>query len=351
MMMRRSAIAALAMGALLPALAVAQTPSQLGGVGRGRVANSPAAEIPGVTCSGKSLDIGLNPGGGFGVGSGLVGVGFRFPNSLGDKAESLAYAFWGEGWKLSYKERMKDGTVVDTTAFWQPEFGYPPPARSNFEPVSAGLVRDDDQACVYSAVVRTKDHKVYLAFNFDFQKEFPSVVLTTTVASVGWAKLFDVIYARAVDYDVHQNTLNDWSSNDSAAFATGNSVTGDTPLVTLSVAGFVEDQVDGLTDCSRGHGGWKDVLGSGYHRESSAKCDTGPRILLVDEDTFDGFADPDYDQRGPGNSVVKNRVPHTSDGFASIHYLLGELQPGRPKSVVTVYSGALTAPTGGPSGD
>jgi len=319
---------------LAPALAIAQTSPQEAGGGRGRVLNAPAAAIPGVTCSGTTLDIGLNPGGGFGVGTG-IGTGFRFPNSLGAQAESLAFAFWGEGWKLSYKQRMKDGTVVDTTAFWQPEFGFPPPATSNFEPVSAALLRDDDQACVYKAVVRTKDHKVYLTFNFDFQKEFPSVVLTTTVASVSWAKLFDVVYARSVDYDVHGNIFNDWSSSDSAAFASGDGVT-------LSVAGFVDEQVDGLTDCIHGRGGWKD--GFGFHPGVS-KCDTAPRILAVDEDTFNlfGSGNPDYDERGVGDSIVKNRVPFTFDGFATVHYLLGELQPGKPKSVVTVYSGACTS--------
>jgi hypothetical protein len=338
MQMMKHAIAALAV-TLVPALAMAQTSPQESGGGRGRVLNAPAAAIPGVVCTGKSLDIGLNPGGGFGVGTN-VGTGFRFPNSLGAQAESLAYAFWGEGWKLSYKQRMKDGTVVDTTAFWQPEFGYPPPPTSNFEPVSAALLRDDDQACVYKAVVRTKDRKVYLTFNFDFQKEFPSVVLTTTVASTSWARLFDVVYARAVDYDVHQNTSNDWSSNDSAAFATGDSVT-------LSVAGFVDEQIDGLTDCIRGRGGWKDGLG--FHHDSF-KCDTAPRVFLVDEDTFEfPGGSPDYDKRGAGDSIVKNRVPQNFDGFATIHYLLGELQPGRPKSVVTVYSGAFTG-TGGTGG-
>jgi hypothetical protein len=338
-MMTKNAIAALAV-TLLPALAMAQTSPQQGRAGRGMVTNVPSAEIPGVTCSGKTLDIGLNPGGGFGVGTG-IGTGFRFPNNLGEQAESLAFAFWGEGWKISYKQHMKGGGVVDTTAFWQPDVGFPPPATSNFEPVSAALLRDDDQACVYKAVVRTSDHKVYLTFNFEFQKEFPSVVLTTTVSSGFGAHLFDVVYARAVDYDVHNNVFNDWTSNDSAAFASGDGVT-------LSVAGFVDEQVDGLTDCSRGRGGWKDTLG--FHPPSSSKCDTAPRILLVDEDTFDVFPNPDYDKRGPGDSIVKNRVPANFDGFASIHYLLGELQPGKPKSVVTVYSGAFNGTGGGGGG-
>ena len=261
-------------------------------------------------------------------------TGFRFPNSLGAAAESLAYVFWGDGWKLSYKMKLKEGGVVDKTAFWQPEFGYPPPPASGFEPVSAALVRDDDQACVYRAVVRTTDRRLYLTFTFDFQKAFPSVVLTTKVASSSSARLFDVIYGRAVDFDVHAAILNSWTSNDSAAFATNDTAT---PPVTLSVAGFV----DGNTDCHDDH--WRWAEGSTFGPRSS-KCDDAAQILLVDEDTYeiDGAADPDYDRRGPGESIVKDRVPRTFDGFATIHDMLGELGPGRSKSVTTVYSGAFS---------
>jgi len=317
---------------LLPALASAQarSPQDDGG---GAVRNVPAAAIPGVVCSGATLDIGLNPGGSFGVGTG-TGTGFRFPNSLGAAAESLAYLFWGDGWKLSYKEKMKDGSVVDKTAFWQPNFGYPPPASSNFAPVSAALVRDDDQACVYRAVVRTTDRRLSLTFTFDFQKAFPSVVLTTKVTNASPAKLYDLIYGRAVDFDVHANITNSWTSNDSAAFATNDTAT---PPVTLSVAGFV----DGNTDCHDGHWAWGETSTFGPR---SSKCDDAAQVLLVDEDTYeiDGAAIPDYDKRGPGESIVKNRVPHAFDGFATIHYLLGELGPGRSKSVTTVYSGAFS---------
>lgn len=325
---------------LVPALAVAQptSPQEKGG-GRGRsgVMALGSSEIPGVICSGKTLDIGLNQGGGFGVGSvSGVGTGFRFPNSLGDDAESLAIWFWGEGWKLSYKERMRDGSVVDKTAYWQPSIGYPPPASSNFEPVSAKLLRDDEQACVYKVMVRTKDRKIYLTFDFDFQKAFPSVVLTTTVASASWSHLFDVIYARAVDYDIHTNTNNFWSSNDTAAFACGNN--GTTPSVTLSVAGMVDPAASSPSHVCR-HG---KALGTCDYRECA---DTAPRVFYVDEDTFDylgGGYDVDYDERGPGDSVIKNRVPYAFDGFASVYYLLGELNAGQKKSVATVYSAAYS---------
>ena len=78
-------------------------------------------EIPGYICTGDLLTVGFNKGGGFGVGdlAAIVGTGFQFPP--GEDFESLAYATWGEGWKISYKFK-KGGEVRDRTAWWQPSF-------------------------------------------------------------------------------------------------------------------------------------------------------------------------------------------------------------------------------------
>src|SRR5512132_2070052 len=91
------------------------------------VTAAPPTDIPGRICRGQHLVVGMNEGGGFGVGkeNGANWAGFQFPP--GPVHESLAIFFWGEGWKVSYK--FREGTkVVDTTAWWQPEVGWPPPA-------------------------------------------------------------------------------------------------------------------------------------------------------------------------------------------------------------------------------
>lgn len=302
----------LAAGLLLPVAAFAQVSPQTGG---DLTALSPPTPIPGVICTGALLEIGINPGGSFGVGAGLTGTGFRFPASAGAAAESLAYAFWGDGWKISYK-RLRGGVLVDTTAYWQPEVGFPPPPDTEFEPVTDGLdiLRDDDQECLIRVRVRTADRRLLLAFEFNFRKAYPSVVVTTKVKNISRIRLFDVVYARVADYDIHQNTFNAWSSNDNAAFACGNNPAGPTPLVVMSIAGYDVDLVRG-----------------GSIRRPDA------RVFYAEEDAWD-----DYSVRGPGTQVTKNRIPFPFDGNGAVHYKLVDLRPDETKDVVTVYSAAFT---------
>jgi len=179
----RKYLAAIATATLLtPAAALGQ--QTLNDEAEAAGAASVTGSIPGVICTGDLLTIGLNEGGSFIFDE----TGFRFPT---DDAvnESLAVAFFGEGWKISYKER-EGGTVVDTTAYFQPGLGF-----GNAEPVSAKLVRDDDQECLYEAVVRTTDGKLVLKFTFQFRKAYPSVVLTTEVSSRHHNDVFDIVYA------------------------------------------------------------------------------------------------------------------------------------------------------------
>ncbi len=274
-------------------------------------ADSPPTEIPGVICRGQHLVVGINQGGGFGVGkeNGNKWAGFQFPP--GPQHESLAIFFWGEGWKISYKYR-EEGKVVDTTAWWQPEVGWPPPKANGFEPISARSLRDDDQECLYEVVVRTTDGRLQLTFLFIFRKAYPSVIVTTQVQNTSDRELFDIIYARTADFDIHQNTVNDWTSNDSAAFATGNNPAKNTPRVMMSIAGFA-----GKQDCSRA------------------------TVFYAEESAWD-----DFDIRGPGRRVVKNRTPVTTDGHGSVHYNLYALRPTETSEVETVYSAAFTG--GGP---
>jgi hypothetical protein len=248
-----------------------------------------AASMPGVICSGDLLTIGLNEGGSFI----FDGTGFRFPAD--DPAnESLAVAFFGEGWKISYKE-LEDGAVVDTTAYFQPDLGF-----GNAEPVSAKLLRDDDQECLYEAVVRTTDGKLVLKFTFQFRKAYPSVVLTTEVRSRHRREVFDIIYARLVDWDVNNDTFNHWTSDSNAAYACEGTTTA-------GVAGFDIDKVK--------HSGQET-----------------PRILYADEYSWD-----DHTIRGPGLDVRKNRVPTEEDSNAGIHYKLHSLKKSQSVSVYTLY--------------
>lgn len=294
----------------VPAVAVAlQIPTSLAG---------PPTPIPGEICQGKHLVIGVNDGGGFGVGQENTAkwAGFQFPP--GPQHESLAIFFWGEGWKISYKERERD-KIVDTTAWWQPSVGWPPPTANRFLPISATTLRNDDQACVREVVVQTSDKKLQLTFVFTFRKAYPSVIVSTTVENISRQEIFDIIYARAADYDVHQNTSNGWTSNDNAVFACGNNPTKGTPLVVMSIAGYVDEE-----------------------------CQRDVQVFYSEEFAWDDFAFPGI--RGPGNVVVKNREPSVRDGFGAVHYHLGVLRRREAKKVYTVYSAAFTdkCPVGGP---
>ena len=257
-------------------------------------ADSAAASMPGVICSGDLLTIGLNEGGSFI----FEGTGFQFPSGAAN--ESLAVAFLGEGWKLSYKED-EGGTIVDTTASFQPGLGF-----NNAEPVSARLVRDDDQECLYEVVVRTTDRKLALKFEFQFRKAYPSVVLTTEVRSRHRRELFDIIYARLVDWDVNGDTVNHWTSDSNAAYACEGTTT-------VGVAGFDIDEV------------------------KRSRQET-PRILYADEYSWD-----DLTTRGPGSDVRKNRVPTEVDSNAGIHYKLHELRKPQSVSVYTLYFAGTSA--------
>lgn len=323
----------IAVGLLVPATAFSQVSQEdfIRSAPPGPAAAQATDAIPGITCVGKFLEIGVNEGGGFGVGqgSGTVGTGFRFPQTAGAIAESLAFAFWGEGWKISYKE-LEDGVLVDTTAWWQPDAGFPPPPQLGFLPFRAELLRDDDQECLYEVVVKTTDGKLRLSFEFNFRKAYPSVVVTTEITNTSGILLQDVVYSRNADYDIHNNTFNGWSSNDSAAFACGNNtfVNPETPLVVMDIAAYDVDE---------------DVVSRDRVRGQS-----DGRVFYAEEDSFDFVMPippalgPDYDRRGPGESVIKNRTPFEFDGFGSVHYKLKTFKPRVSKKVATVYSAAFT---------
>lgn len=311
-----AATAAVALGILLVSSLVMATPGspQQGGAGIAATATC----IPGEIFEGDYLRIGINNGGTLGVTNGTnpgtcmgdPGVGFQSVNDTPFKSpstESLAWELWGEGYKIAYKEgEKKPKMLVDTVAYWQPNFEYPPPPETNIVPVSEKLIIDDEEMAVKEIEVMTKDKKLLITFKFTFLKEYPELNLETTIKNVGNKPLRDVVYTRIIDWDVCADITNSWASTAQEAYA-WNACSGleFSPIVQLTAAG---------------------------HDGDFKKDIPLPLVNYVDLYAWD-----DMTVRSPMD-VFQSFVPRTNfDGNAGIYYKIGELKQQQSKTVYLVY--------------
>lgn len=265
--------------------------------------------VPGVIFTGDYLRIGINNGGTFGVtnpagGVADPGVGLQWAGDTPfttPSTESLAWAWWGEGYNIAYKTQREGGSLVDHVAYYQPGYGWPPPVATNIVPVSATTIINDDQKAIRQVVVRTRDGILQLTFTFTFLKEYPKVILQTTVKNVGFSLLpvTDVVYKRLVDFDVcTAQTSNEWASTANAAFAWENNP-GPTGYIPSTMVGPVQLTV------------------AGYQEDVATSADSLP--TYVDLNAWD-----DMTVRKPGQ-VLQSFVPITGDHAAGIYYDLTNL--------------------------
>lgn len=290
---------------------------------------SPLTHIPGVIFQGDYLRIGINDAGTLGVTNMTSpqpldpGVGFQSVSDIPfafPSTESAAIWWWGEGYNIAYKE-LEKGKWVDTVAYWQPGYGYPPGTLTNIVPVSQKTIIDDEQKAVREIVVMTTDKKLQMTFTFTFLKQYPELNLETTIKNVGTDKVRDVVYKRIVDWDVCTDVLNDWASTGHEAYAWDQCLVNDeTMMVQLTIAG---------------HDG-----------ESERPHTSMPIVNYVDLWAWD-----DQTVRSP-NDVIQSFVPIFGDNNAAIYYKIGELKQQESKTVYTVYqSNFPKIETGKPSPD
>ncbi len=293
----------------------------------GAVTMYPPTPIPGEIIEGDYLRIGINPGGTLGVGSTDPGVGFQWaglpPNNF---TESLAIWWWGEGYKIAYKEKHFH-TWVDTVAYYQPGYGWPPPAGTNIVPVSEKLIRNDDNAAIKQVKVRTADGKLLLTFTFTLLKEYPELNLETTIQNLSYEPIRDVVYTRIADWDVGTITANMWASTDHAAYAWGKCKDLNNAVVQLTIAGHdgKAADIDGFSMMS-------------WMQEPCAPAQM-PIVSYVDLLAWD-----DMTVRKP-NEVVQSFVPKMMmDYAAGIYYKIGDLMPKSKATVYTVYQANFPLP-------
>jgi hypothetical protein len=280
---------------------------------------APPDPVPGEIFEGNYLRVGINHGGTLGVtegGNADPGIGFQWAGlpPLDNPTESLAIWWWGEGFKIAYKEK-EYGSWVDTVAFYQPSYGWPPPPATNIVPVSHTLIRDDDNAAVKVVKVRTADRKLLITFTFTLLKEYPELNLETTIQNLQRDLVRDIVYTRIVDWDVCQDTGNMWASTDHAAYAWDECEVPDVGVipVQLTVAG---------------HDGTAALKGGFY---GGATHTMMPLVNYVDLNAWD-----DQTVRKP-NNVTQSFVPIEGDNNAGIYYKIGELTSGSSATVYTIY--------------
>ena len=279
--------------------------------------------IPGEIFTGDYLRIGINNAGSLGVGDIYVnpGVGFQWAGDIpygSLSTESAAIWFWGEGYKIAYKEREKK-MLVDTVAWYQPSLGgFPPAPETNIVPVSEKLLINDTQKAVKEIKVKTKDNKLLITFLFTFLKQYPELNLETTIKNTGKVPVRDVVYTRIVDWDVCTDTYNNWASTGHEAYAW---VTTKDPMCGLP------NRMIQLTIA--GHDGAFKKFAS---TDTIGLLNTPlPVVNYVDLNAWD-----DMTIRSPGE-VVQSFVPILGDYNAGVYYKIGELKPQESKIVYTVY--------------
>lgn len=273
---------------------------------------APPAPIPGEIFTGDYLRIGINPGGTLGVGARDPGVGFQWAGDRGGfpSTESAAIWWWGEGYKIAYKEKV-DGVWVDKVAYYQPGYGWPPPPATNIVPVSETLIRDDDNAAVKKVKVKTPDGRLIIIFTFTLLKKYPELNIETTIRNRRRGSIRDVIYTRIVDWDVCTNTTgNKWTSTDHAAYAWYEC--GD-PLPSTQVV---------------------QLTAAGHDRHGPKKF--WRPIPVVNVNYVDLYAWHDMTTRKP-KTVVQSFAPITGDYNVGIYYKIGEMKSFSTRTVYTVY--------------
>lgn len=285
--------------------------------------NKASTKIPGEIFTGHYLRIGINNAGGLGVGDTSInpGVGFQWSGDIPGQftsTESAAIWFWGEGYKIAYKER-EGKKLVDTVAWYQPSLaGYPPIPSTNIIPVSEKLIINDTQKAVKEITVKTKDNKLSVRFLFTFLKQYPELNLETTITNIGKVPVRDVVYTRIVDWDVCTDTMDNWTSTGHEAFAW---------VISKSPTCRLPDRMIQLTIA--GHDGAFKKF------DSSTKLDMLalplPVVNYVDLNAWD-----DMTVRSP-NFVTQSFAPVFGDYNAGVYYKMGELKPRESKTVYTVY--------------
>lgn len=265
--------------------------------------------IPGVIYAGKYLQIGINDGGTFGVGNGTDGFGVGFQYPIGNQYESLAWAWWGEGYVVAYK--TFDGEQwIDNIAYWWPSLGWPPPPFCGMMFVARGEYMNDHNRAVFWSKMQTNDGALTLTFAFSFPKHQKYVLLQTIIENTWGEKLRDVLYKRIVDWDIHQITENEWTNDAHAAYASVYSERLQRSIV-LSVAGY-----------------------------SNPTPSLSNLIGYVDLYAWDDIDDwgGDVTTRDPGEWDIQSHdkiLP--GDGNAAIYYDLWDLKPHEKTNVWTVY--------------
>lgn len=260
--------------------------------------------IPGVIYVGKYLQIGINDGGTFGVGNGTDGFGVGFQYPIGNQYESLAIWWWGEGYVIAYKV-LEEGRWIDKIAYWWPSEGWPPPPHCRIVYVASGEYMNDDNRAVFWSRMMTVDKALTLTFAFSFPKHQKYVLLQTVIKNNFGAKLRDVLYKRIVDWDIHWDTMNYWTNDAHAAYASFFNVTEQRWIV-MSVAGY-----------------------------SNPTTQLGDLVGYVDLYAWDDIGPP---IRDPGELDWQSH--HRSlymDGNAAIYYDLWDLKPYETRNVWTVY--------------
>jgi hypothetical protein len=267
-------------------------------------------QVPGIIYRGQYIRIGLNKGGTFGVNQSRRLVGFQYP--IGRQFESLAWAWWGEGYVIAYK--IFDGeNWVDNIAYWWPSLGWLPPPFCRMQYVGSDQHMNDSNRAVFWSKMRTIDGALTLTFAFNFPKHQKYVLLETFIQNSMDAPLKDVLYKRIVDWDIHGpfgfGETNYWTNDAHAAYAS----LFNPELyrwIVMSVAGYANPKL--LSD----YVGYVDLY------------------AWDDIDAWGGYRTT----RWPGELDWQSH--HETlwiDGNAAIYYDLWDMRPGESKHVWTVY--------------
>jgi len=292
--------------ALLLAQFAPMSAQNVGEQGPGTVHPAPLTNIPGFICTGNFIKIGVNNFGTLGVGETDPGTGFQFP--IGAQYESLAWAWWGHGFKLVY--RLPAG---DKVSLWHPSQGYPPPASSNITLIrsaNAGLIKNTATKCEIKVAWRTTDWNLLVTRHWMFDKAYPSVSVVTTVTNIGVKTIADVVWVEYVDWDVHNHVANDWINDAHGAYASYNNT---------ELGGTVHMGV------------------TGYGIPSNGEV---PEVFFVD---LWGWDDHKVAYRGPGAAMMQSPMQrlYTADLYVGLHYEVSEyFEPNEAVAFKTVFEAA-----------
>lgn len=261
---------------------------------------TPSTTIPGHMFTGDYIRVGINNGGTLGItgSTGITnpGVGLQStydtPFSSTGSTESLATGIWLEGYNVAYNVGN-----VNKKIYWYPELGYPIPSALNITVVSNSVLVNDNNRAIKKTVIKTKDGNLRINFTWTFYKAYPEISLETLITNTGRSTVRNIMYKRLADFDVCTTYSDDsWVSTADAAFASGS--------------------------C-----GWMGTV----QLTASGRDGVGAPVSYVN---LNELWNAPYPSPGtPKQSIV----PITFDGSAGIYYKIGNLDPGKSKTVYTVY--------------